>query len=98
MAMPIEQLSLQAVLQPVLDLYETITQLKMLRQMFDLVTPSMTRPEVTDHIRVIRDHLTHAIAFYETILDLALEDVHRILRLYNQHSWNIPPIRGRGWY
>ena len=97
MAMPLEQLSLSAVMQPLFDLQETITQLKMLKQLFDFVAPSMSRPEVLDHIRVIRDHLTHSIAFYESILELALNDAHQILRLYNQHSWNVPPVRGRGW-
>ena len=97
MTLPLEQLSLSAVMQPLFELQETITQLKMLKQMFDFVALSMTRPEVLDHIRVIRDHLTHSIAFYESILDLALDDIHRILGLYNQHTWNVPPVHGPRW-
>ena len=97
MTLPLEQLSMSTVMQPLFDLQETITQLKMVKQMFDFVAASMTRPEVLDHTRVIRDHLTHAIAFYESILDLALEDIHRILRLYNQHTWNVPPVHGPRW-
>ena len=97
MAMPLEQLSVSAVMQPLFDLQEVITQLKMLKHLFDLVVPSMSRPEVLDHIRIIRDHLTHSIAFYESSLELALQDAHQILQLYNQHCWNVPPVHGRGW-
>ena len=89
------QPSLIDFIQPILELQETISQLKMIRQVFDMITPAMNNPEVLDHIRVIRDHLTHAIALYETFLELSVELLYESLRHYNERHWSIPPVRGQ---
>ena len=68
MALPLEALSLTAVLQPLVEINDVVTQFKSLRASFRMIMPSLTRPEVEDHVQTIETHLNHAIAFYESLL------------------------------
>ena len=88
------QPSLVDFIQPILELQETISQLKMVQQLFDMIAATMSNPGVLEHVRIIRDHLAHSIALYQTMLELAMELLHESLRHYNQRHWNIPPVRG----
>ena len=97
MALPLEALSLSAVLQPLFEIRDVITLLKLMKSLFEQLTPSLTRPEVLDHARTIRDHLAHAITFYEGLLEMAVQDAHLILQLYFQHRWDAPPVHGPSW-
>ena len=74
-----------------------LTELKSVRASFQMIVPYLTRPEVEDHVNTIRTHMDHAIAFYESLLQLAMVDAQQILHLYTQHQWDAPPLHGPSW-
>ena len=66
MSLPLQSISLTAILQPLFKLNQLVTELRLaLKESFDTLVAQMSHPEVSDHIQTISGHLDQTIAFYE---------------------------------
>ena len=98
MSLPMRSLLLTAIFQPLFELNQLVTELRSVRASFQLLVPRMTRPEVADHVHTIVTHVDpRYYLLYESILQLAMADAQRILHLYTQDQWDVPPLHGPNW-
>ena len=86
MSLPLRSLSLNAILEPLFQLHQLVTELRMIR--------SSSHPEVSEYIQAISAQLDVTIHFYESRLQIGMATAWNLLRVYMNHTWDVPPLRG----
>ena len=67
MSLPLQSLSLTAILQPLFEVNQLVTELRLVKASFQTLVAQMSHPEVSDHVQAISAHLDQTIAFYESL-------------------------------